>query len=286
MPKPKNQTISLFIGGIQPNVQFQELSEAVHSITKVKSLKIIRDSKTGFCKGYAFATVRNRRKAKLLLESPIKLRDRFLICQERGASNSKQSRDARRIFVGGLSTDFDDSSLLKYFEQQVGPVNSAYVIRDFYSKKSKGYGYIEFDTEADAISAISAISRGTFSLGDRCVLQVQRYLGKHMGKEGLYTSDQANIRLSGNYQQEDSLEKRDRKETKATHDIDQHLINDSRRSIINQIIDFNSDGPRRQIISKILKRSSKLDERAKNYWMKQSKYTTSRWAKEGDSFYY
>jgi RNA recognition motif-containing protein len=64
---------------------------------------------------------------------------------------------ASRLFVGGLSWDTSDESLRAAFEA-IGPVQSAEVARDRYTGKSKGFGFVEMENEADARKAIQELS--------------------------------------------------------------------------------------------------------------------------------
>ena len=108
---------SLFVGGVFPNVSHQELSTALNSVAKIKSLKIIRDSSTGLCKGYAFLTVQGLRNRDILLHTPFMLRDRELICQTRGQQQSKHIRKAKRVFVGKLAPFITNQDLHQSFER-------------------------------------------------------------------------------------------------------------------------------------------------------------------------
>jgi RNA recognition motif-containing protein len=60
---------------------------------------------------------------------------------------------AKKLYVGGLSYDTTDESLLAAFAQ-AGTVVSAIVIKDKFSGKSKGFGFVEMATEEEAAAAI------------------------------------------------------------------------------------------------------------------------------------
>jgi len=59
---------------------------------------------------------------------------------------------ATRLFVGGLSWDTSDESLRAFFEQ-VGGVQSAEVAKDRYTGRSKGFGFVEMESDSDAQKA-------------------------------------------------------------------------------------------------------------------------------------
>ncbi|MFZ1258651.1 MAG: RNA-binding protein [Candidatus Saccharimonas sp.] len=61
------------------------------------------------------------------------------------------------LFVGSLAYATTDDSLKAFFEQ-VGPVASARVITDRDSGRSKGFGFVEMENEADNQKAIDQLN--------------------------------------------------------------------------------------------------------------------------------
>ncbi|MFA6249894.1 MAG: RNA-binding protein [Candidatus Shapirobacteria bacterium] len=60
---------------------------------------------------------------------------------------------AKKLYVGGLSYSTTDQSLAAAFAQ-AGTVVSAVVIMDKFSGRSKGFGFVEMETEEQAQAAI------------------------------------------------------------------------------------------------------------------------------------
>ncbi|MBD3615187.1 MAG: RNA-binding protein [Gracilimonas sp.] len=60
------------------------------------------------------------------------------------------------IYVGNLSYDVTDDQLREVFEAY-GEVSSAKVISDKYSGRSKGFGFVEMDNDAEAQAAIDQL---------------------------------------------------------------------------------------------------------------------------------
>ena len=60
----------------------------------------------------------------------------------------------KRLYVGSLSYDTTDQSLRELFVT-AGTVVSAEVISDRYSGRSKGFGFVEMETQEGAEKAIS-----------------------------------------------------------------------------------------------------------------------------------
>jgi cold-inducible RNA-binding protein len=62
-----------------------------------------------------------------------------------------------KIYVGNLSYDTDNTSLDQMFKSY-GTVASAQVIMDRDSGRSKGFGFVEMGTSAEATAAINALN--------------------------------------------------------------------------------------------------------------------------------
>ncbi|KPK21584.1 MAG: RNA-binding protein [Dehalococcoidia bacterium SM23_28_1] len=64
---------------------------------------------------------------------------------------------AKKLYVGGLSFDTTDETLRAFFEQ-VGKVDSASVVTDRFSGRSRGFGFVEMATAAEARKAIGELT--------------------------------------------------------------------------------------------------------------------------------
>ncbi len=62
-----------------------------------------------------------------------------------------------KLFVTGLPSNFDEVDLKEMFELY-GDVDSAKVIIDFKTKKSKGFGFIEMPNDVEATAVIGILS--------------------------------------------------------------------------------------------------------------------------------
>ena len=61
------------------------------------------------------------------------------------------------IYVGNLSADVTDEDLRKAFEA-FGQVTSVAIIKDKFSGESRGFGFVEMPTKAEAQSAIDDLN--------------------------------------------------------------------------------------------------------------------------------
>ena len=64
---------------------------------------------------------------------------------------------SKRLFVGSLAWGTTDQTLKSHFEQ-AGAVESANVIMDKMSGRSKGFGFVEMAGDADASAAIEKLN--------------------------------------------------------------------------------------------------------------------------------
>jgi len=64
---------------------------------------------------------------------------------------------ATRLFVGSLSWDTSDDSLRAFFEQ-AGSVQTAEVARDRSTGRSKGFGFVEMGSDAEAVKAVQELN--------------------------------------------------------------------------------------------------------------------------------
>ena len=63
----------------------------------------------------------------------------------------------KKLYVGGLPYSVTDEQLTELFESH-GTVESAKVITDRYTDRSRGFGFVEMSTQAEAEQAIQALN--------------------------------------------------------------------------------------------------------------------------------
>src|SRR5690242_1799820 len=61
------------------------------------------------------------------------------------------------LFVGNLPYDVDDAQLSEIFSR-AGTVTSAHVVTDKFSGQSRGYGFVEMSSDAEAAQAVSMLN--------------------------------------------------------------------------------------------------------------------------------
>jgi RNA recognition motif-containing protein len=68
----------------------------------------------------------------------------------------------KKLYIGNLSYQVDDSALQGKFSE-FGAVASAKVITDRETGRSKGFGFVEYESDSDAESAIDKMNGQEFS---------------------------------------------------------------------------------------------------------------------------
>ncbi len=63
---------------------------------------------------------------------------------------------AKKLYIGGIPYSSTDADLKAHFEQ-VGPVDSATIIMDKMTGRSKGFGFVEMTNDADADRAVETM---------------------------------------------------------------------------------------------------------------------------------
>jgi len=64
---------------------------------------------------------------------------------------------AKKLFVGNLPYTIDDSALRNVFAE-IGEVSSASIVTDRDTGRSRGFGFVEMSSDADAQTAIDALN--------------------------------------------------------------------------------------------------------------------------------
>ncbi len=86
---------------------------------------------------------------------------------------------ASKLYIGGLSYSTSSESLREYFGQ-CGTVESATVITDRFSGQSRGFGFVEMSTAAEAQEAIAKLNDQAFE-GRKLIVNLAKAPGNGGG---------------------------------------------------------------------------------------------------------
>ena len=84
-----------------------------------------------------------------------------------------------KLYVGGLSYSTTSDSLRQHFAQ-CGTVESATVITDRETGQSRGFGFVEMSTDAEAQAAISKLNEQSFE-GRKLIVNIAKAPGSGGG---------------------------------------------------------------------------------------------------------
>jgi RNA recognition motif-containing protein len=90
---------------------------------------------------------------------------------------------AKKLYVGNLPYSIDDSSLQEEFAK-FGAVMSAKVITDRDSGRSKGFGFVEMESDADADKAIESLNGVNMGGRDISVTEARPQAPREGGRGG------------------------------------------------------------------------------------------------------
>ncbi|XVE61591.1 hypothetical protein DITRI_Ditri06bG0052900 [Diplodiscus trichospermus] len=166
---------SLYVGDLHPDVSDGELFDAFSEFKSLASVRVCRDSSTGRSLCYGYVNFISPQDAHHAIET-----------KNHSLLNGKMIRvmwslrdpDARKsgvgnVFVKNLCDSIDNVGLQQLF-QKFGNVISCKVAT-FEDGKSKGYGFVQFESQESANAAIENLNDTIF--GDK-----QIYVGKFMKK--------------------------------------------------------------------------------------------------------
>lgn len=167
---------SLYVGELDPTVTEAMLFEIFNMIGPVASIRVCRDAVTRRSLGYAYVNYLNTADGERALEqlnySLIKGRACRIMWSQRDPALRKTGQG--NIFIKNLDEQIDNKALHDTFAA-FGNVLSCKVATDERGR-SKGYGFVHYDTAESAESAIKAVDG--MLLNDKKV-----FVGHHVSKK-------------------------------------------------------------------------------------------------------
>jgi len=178
-PQPSvtsSPSASLYVGELDPTVTEAMLFEIFNMIGPVASIRVCRDAVTRRSLGYAYVNYLNTADGERALEqlnySLIKNRACRIMWSQRDPALRKTGQG--NIFIKNLDEQIDNKALHDTFAA-FGNVLSCKVATDEQGR-SKGYGYVHYETAEAADSAIKAVNG--MLLNDKKV-----YVGHHISRK-------------------------------------------------------------------------------------------------------
>ncbi|CAL5205091.1 unnamed protein product [Lathyrus oleraceus] len=166
---------SLYVGDLHPELSDAQLREAFSYFNSLVSVRICRDSSTGnsLCYGYVnFLSPQDAIRAIELKNHSILNGKAMRVMWSRRDPDARKS-SIGNVFVKNLAQSIDDFVLEDMFEKYGNILSSKVVVTE--DGKSKGYGFVQFETEESANTAIE-------NLNGSVIHDKQIYVGKFVKK--------------------------------------------------------------------------------------------------------
>jgi len=162
--------LKLFVGNLPFSVDSAQLAGLFESAGNVEMVEVIYDKTTGRSRGFGFVTMSTIEEVEAAAQqfNGYELDGRPLRVNygpppsrgdaPRGGRGSSAGYDSsNRVYVGNLSWGVDNDALETLFSEQ-GKVLDARVVYDRESGRSRGFGFVTYNTAEEVISAIESLN--------------------------------------------------------------------------------------------------------------------------------
>ncbi|CAN1242561.1 Heterogeneous nuclear ribonucleoprotein 27C, partial [Linum perenne] len=138
----------IFIGGLSKITSYETFNEHFGKYGEITDSVIMKDRYTGQPRGFGFITYADPSVVDKVME------DLHIICEKqveikrtipKGSAHTKDFK-TKKIFVGGIPSSVTEDDLQEFFSKY-GRVVEHQIIRDHETNRSRGFGFIIFDSE-------------------------------------------------------------------------------------------------------------------------------------------
>ncbi|KAM7263607.1 hypothetical protein ACFE04_001290 [Oxalis oulophora] len=180
---------NIFIKNLDKAIDHKALHDTFSTFGNILSCKISTDS-SGQSKGYGFVQYDNEDSAKTAIEklNGMLMNDKqvfvgpFLRKQER--ESASEEAKFNNIYVKNLAEATTDEDFKKIFAE-FGDITSSVIMRDG-EGKSKGFGFVNFESPDDAARAVESLNGKTFDDKEWYVGKAQKKSEREMELKGKF----------------------------------------------------------------------------------------------------
>ncbi|XP_050383614.1 uncharacterized protein LOC126800310 [Argentina anserina] len=138
----------IFIGGLARETTAAQFVKHFGKYGEIVDSVIMKDRKTGQPRGFGFVTYADPSVVDTVIEEAHVINGKQVEIKRtipRGAAGSKDFK-TKKIFVGGIPTTVNEDEFSDFFSQ-FGEVKEHQIMRDHSTGRSRGFGFVTFETE-------------------------------------------------------------------------------------------------------------------------------------------
>lgn len=138
----------IFIGGLPKDTQYNAFNNHFAKYGDITDSVIMKDRHTGQPRGFGFITYADPSVVDKVIEDTHVFNGKEVEIKRtipRGSAHSKDFK-TKKIFVGGIPTTLTEDELKNFFSKH-GKVAEHQIIRDHGTDRSRGFGFVIFDSE-------------------------------------------------------------------------------------------------------------------------------------------
>ncbi|KAK6238716.1 hypothetical protein QUC31_004185 [Theobroma cacao] len=138
----------IFIGGLAKDTTLDTFTKYFEKYGEITDFVIMKDRHTGRPRGFGFITFADPSVVDTVMQEDHVINGKQVEIKRTIPKGSSQSNDfkTKKIFVGGIPTSVTEDEFKNFFSKY-GKVVEHEIIRDHATKRSRGFGFIVFDTE-------------------------------------------------------------------------------------------------------------------------------------------
>lgn len=138
----------IFIGGLPKDTQYNAFNKHFGKYGEITDSVIMKDRFTGQPRGFGFITYADPSVVDKVIEDTHVFNGKQVEIKRTIPKGSSQSKDfkTKKIFIGGIPSTVSEDDLKNFFTKY-GEVTEHQIIRDHETNRSRGFGFVIFDSE-------------------------------------------------------------------------------------------------------------------------------------------
>ncbi|KAL5718154.1 hypothetical protein ACHQM5_011090 [Ranunculus cassubicifolius] len=146
----------IFIGGLSKDTTIAQFNKYFGDYGKIIDSVIMKDRRSGQPRGFGFVTYEDPSVVDKVIEGEHIINGKQVEIKRTIPKGTVSSKDikTKKIFVGGIPATVTEE-VFKEFFTKYGEVTEHMIMRDHETSRSRGFGFITFDTEESVDSILS-----------------------------------------------------------------------------------------------------------------------------------